>query len=59
METEMTKTDIQNVMQRVKGASALDGALLAEAADAVRRVFPSLPGPVASRRWSRSKRCCT
>lgn len=39
----MTKTDIQNVMQRVKGASALDGALLAEASDALRRVFPSLP----------------
>jgi hypothetical protein len=45
METEMTKADIQNAMQRVKGASALDGALLAEAADAVRRVFPSLPVP--------------
>jgi hypothetical protein len=43
METEMTKTDIQNMMQRVKGAPALDGALLAEASDALRRVFPSLP----------------
>jgi hypothetical protein len=43
METQMTKTDILNVMQRVKGASALDGALLAEASDAVRGVFPSLP----------------
>jgi hypothetical protein len=43
METAMTKTDILNVMQRVKGAPALDGALLAEASDAVRRVFPLLP----------------
>ncbi len=39
----MTKTDILNMKQRVKGASALDGALLVEASDAVRRVFPSLP----------------
>ena len=39
----MTKMDIQNVMQRVKDASELDGALLAEALDSVRRVFPSLP----------------
>ncbi|MEI2687249.1 MAG: hypothetical protein V9G14_14220 [Cypionkella sp.] len=39
----MTKTDILNVMQRIKSASALDGALLAEAADVVRRVFPLVP----------------
>ena len=39
----MSKTDILNVMQRVKGAPALDGALLVEASDAVRWVFPSLP----------------
>ena len=43
METEMTKTDILNVIQRVKGASALDAALLAEAAAVVRKVFPSVP----------------
>lgn len=39
----MTTTDILSVMERVKGASALDGALLEAAADAVRRVFPSVP----------------
>ena len=39
----MTKTDILNVMQRVKGASALDDALLTEAAGLARRVFPSIP----------------
>lgn len=39
----MGKADILNVMQRVKGASALDNALLAETADVVRRVFPSVP----------------
>ena len=39
----MTKTDILNVRQRVKGASSLEGDLLADAVDAVRRVFPSLP----------------
>jgi hypothetical protein len=39
----MTKTDILNVMQRVKGASALDGATLTEAAEVVRRVFPAVP----------------
>jgi hypothetical protein len=43
METAMTKMDILNVMQRIKGASALDGALLTEASDTVRRVFPLLP----------------
>jgi hypothetical protein len=46
MEVEMTKTDIQNVMQRIKGASAVDGAMLAEAADLVRRVFPAVPALV-------------
>jgi hypothetical protein len=45
MEAEMTKTDILNVMQRVKGASALDDDVLAEAAGVVRRVFPSAPVP--------------
>jgi hypothetical protein len=39
----MTRTDILNVMQRVKAAPALDAVLLAEAADAVRRVFPGVP----------------
>lgn len=39
----MTKTDILNVMQQVKSAAALDGALLADAAGVVRRVFPSVP----------------
>jgi hypothetical protein len=43
MEAEMTKAQIQNVTHRVKGASALDDALLAEAAEVVRRVFPSVP----------------
>jgi hypothetical protein len=43
MEGEMTKMDILNAIQRVKGAPALDGTLLVEASDAVRRVFPSLP----------------
>ncbi|MCU0902510.1 MAG: hypothetical protein MUE83_01370 [Tabrizicola sp.] len=41
----MTKTDILNVMQRVKSAAALDNALLTEAAGVVRRVFPSVPAP--------------
>lgn len=39
----MTRTDILNVLQRVKNAPALDGALLTEAAEAVRRVYPSVP----------------
>ena len=39
----MIKADIQNVMTRIKGASALDVALLVDAAAAVRRVFPSVP----------------
>jgi hypothetical protein len=39
----MSKTDIVNVMKRVKSASELDGALLADAAAAVRQVFPSVP----------------
>jgi hypothetical protein len=39
----MTKTDILNVIQRVKGAKALDAALLAEVASVVRRVFPAVP----------------
>lgn len=39
----MTKTDILNVIQRVKGTSSLDSALLAEATDVVRRAFPSVP----------------
>lgn len=43
METEMSKKDIQNVMQRVKGTPTLDAALLAEASEAVRSVFPSVP----------------
>ena len=43
MEAEMTKTDILNVKQRLKGATALDGALLIEAASIVRQVFPSVP----------------
>lgn len=41
----MTKTDILNVMQRVKGAAALDQDLLADAAKVVRRVFPAVSGP--------------
>jgi hypothetical protein len=43
METAMTKTDILNAKERVKGASTLDEALLVEAADAARLVFPTLP----------------
>jgi hypothetical protein len=43
METEMTKTDILNVKQRVKEASSLEGALLAEAPEVLRRVLPSVP----------------
>jgi hypothetical protein len=39
----MTKTDILDVMQRVRSAASLDDALLADAADAVRRVFPAVP----------------
>lgn len=39
----MTKTDILNVMERVKHARTLDRALLSEAAKAVQHVFPSLP----------------
>jgi hypothetical protein len=39
----MTRTDILKVMERVKGAAALDSALLAEAAAAVRSVFPAVP----------------
>lgn len=39
----MTKADIVNAKQRVKAASTLDAALLSEAAEAVRRVYPSLP----------------
>ncbi len=39
----MTKTDILIVMQRVKGAAALDDALLSDAVRAVRRVFPAVP----------------
>jgi hypothetical protein len=44
-EPEMNKTDILNVMTRVKGASALDSPLLAEVTGVVRRVFPSVPAP--------------
>ncbi len=39
----MTKTAILNVIERAKGASTLDGALLTEAADAARLALPSLP----------------
>ncbi len=39
----MTKTDILNAMQRVKGASALDATLLSEASTVIRRVFPAVP----------------
>ena len=39
------KTDILSVMQRVKGAAALDGALLTDAAEVLRRVFPAVPVP--------------
>ncbi len=39
----MTRTDILNAMQRVKGAPVLDDAVLAEAAEVVRRAFPSVP----------------
>lgn len=39
----MTKIDILTVMQRVKEAVVLDDALLKDAANAVRRVFPSVP----------------
>jgi hypothetical protein len=39
----MIKADIMNVMTRIKGASALDDALLVDAADVVRRVFSSVP----------------
>jgi hypothetical protein len=42
-EADMTKTDIVNVMKRLKSASELDGALLADAAAALRQVFPSVP----------------
>ncbi|WP_431301204.1 hypothetical protein [Tabrizicola sp. BL-A-41-H6] len=41
----MTKTDILSMMQRVKGAAALDGALLTDAAEVLRRVFPAVPVP--------------
>jgi len=43
MESKMTKTAILNVIERAKGASTLDGALLTEAADAARLALPSLP----------------
>ncbi|GEM_PF-3609868 len=43
MEAKIAKTDILHLMQRVKAALALDDAMLAEAAGAVRRVFPSIP----------------
>jgi hypothetical protein len=43
METVMTKMDIVNAIRRVRGAPEVDVALLAEAAEAARRVFPSLP----------------
>jgi hypothetical protein len=39
----MIKADIMNMMTRIKGATALDGALLIDAAEVVRRVFPSVP----------------
>lgn len=39
----MTKMDIVNAIRRVRGAPEVDVALLAEAAEAARRVFPSLP----------------
>jgi hypothetical protein len=39
----MIKADILNVMNRVRGASSLDAALLVDAAEVVRRVFPSVP----------------
>jgi hypothetical protein len=42
-ETEMTRTDILKVMERVKGAAALDSAMLTEATAAVRSVFPAVP----------------
>jgi len=39
----MSKIDIQNAMARIKGAQALDAALLQDAAAAVRRVFTTIP----------------
>jgi hypothetical protein len=39
----MIKADILNVMTRIKGASALDSALLVDVAEVVRGVFPSVP----------------
>jgi hypothetical protein len=39
----MTRTDILKLMERVKGAAAFDGAMLAEAAEAVRSIFPAVP----------------
>ena len=44
----MTKTDFLSVMNRVKGAAALDGALLTDAAQVLRRVFPDVPVPSKS-----------
>lgn len=41
----MTMTAIQTAMQRVKGAAALDEALLAQAVAAARQAFPSLAAP--------------
>ena len=39
----MAKMDILRVMQQVKDASAIDGALLTEAAGLMRGVFPLVP----------------
>lgn len=43
----MSKTDIHTMMERVKAATALDSALLSDAAKVVRRVFPAMPAPSA------------
>jgi hypothetical protein len=41
----MSKSEIQNLMRGLKGATTLDRKFLAEAAFVVRRVFPKLPEP--------------
>jgi hypothetical protein len=41
----MSKTEIAALMKRLDGATSLDGDLIAEAAAAVRRIFPKAPQP--------------
>lgn len=44
----MSKTEISALMTRVKAAASLDDNLLAEAAAALRRVFPKVSAPSTS-----------